>query len=159
MLYLIRSFTRSNSYLKIGYTNNLQGRMSAYKIENPGFELISTRQGDMREETRMHLYLTALGWKAKFQDEWFLDIPEIYQEFHQDIGKINRVIWKNRDSVISTSDFSGRSHGIQIYEELRFQHRYENLNSRVDNEWRYWNRQRDLKGRKKLIDEGWIDYV
>ena len=66
MLYLIRSFTRTGTFLKVGFTGDIERRMRDYLTENPGRELIGTRAGDLTEETRMHLYLTACGWKAGF---------------------------------------------------------------------------------------------
>lgn len=155
MLYLIRSFTRSGTYLKVGFTDNIERRMRDYLTENPGRELISTRAGDLTEETRMHLYLTACGWKADFLEEWFIDCPEVLSGFHDDLGRINRKIWRERDRLFTSFDFSRRSLKVQIYESLRFQHRAENLNALlIDREWRKWNLKKDLKGWQNMLNDG-----
>ena len=155
MLYLIRSFTRTGTFLKVGYTGNIERRMGEYLIENPGRELIGTRAGDLTEETRMHLYLTACGLKAEFLDEWFLDCPETLLGFHESREKENREIWRKRDIVFTSFDFSRRSLKVQIYEDLRFLHRAENLNAlTIDKEWRKWNMKKDLKGWQNMLKDG-----
>lgn len=158
MLYLIRTFTRTGTFLKVGYTGNLQERMRSYLTENPGRELISTRQGDLQEETRLHLYLTACNLKAGFLDEWFLDTPETLLGFHQSLGKMNRRIWNSRELAFGTTalDFSRRSPKVLIYEELRFLYRPAKDITRVDKEWKEWNLKESIKSRQKLLEEGWI---
>lgn len=157
MLYLLRSFTRNGSYLKIGYTGDLPSRMASYLTENPGRELIGTRGGDKLEETRMHLYLTALGYKASFLEEWFLDVPPVLEKFHDNIFKINREIWRNRDIILTGLDFSRRSYKVQIYEELRYLNKDLPMKKKIDLEWKAWNSLRDIQARKRLIEEGWLD--
>ena len=49
MLYLIRSWGRGKSILKIGYTSNLPKRMENY-YSNPLFEKISAREGSLTDE-------------------------------------------------------------------------------------------------------------
>lgn len=160
MLYLIRSFSRSGTYLKVGYTGNLDQRMKQYLVENPGRELISTREGDLTEETRMHLYLTACGLKAGFLDEWFIDCPETLTRFHQSRRKIDKVVWKEREKLFTAFDFSRRSLKVQIYEELRFQHRTEQLNSLIiDKEWKKWNMKEDMKTRSRMLKEGYLEFL
>ena len=156
MLYLIRTFTRTGTYLKVGYTGNLEERMRTYLTENPGRELISTRQGDLIEETRLHLYLTACSLKADFLDEWFLDIPETLQGFHQSQSKMNRCIWNQRELTFDPAlDFSRRTPKVLIYEELRFKYR-SSKNIEIDKNWKEWNLKKEIKARQKLLEEGWI---
>ena len=155
MLYLIRSFTRSGTFLKVGFTDNIDRRMRDYLTENPGRELVSTRAGDLTEETRLHLYLTACGWKAGFLEEWFQDCPEVLLGFHQARGKMNKMIWRKREDLFTSFDFSRRSLKVQIYEDLRFFHRAENLNAlTIDKEWRKWNMKKDLKGWQNMLKDG-----
>ena len=145
MLYLIRSFTRSGTYLKVGFTDNIDRRMRDYLTENPGRELVSTRAGDLTEETRLHLYLTACGFKAGFLEEWFIDCPGVLSGFHDRREKMDKMIWRKRELVFTSFDFSRRSLKVQIYESLRFQHRAEDLNAlTIDKEWRKWNMKKDL---------------
>jgi hypothetical protein len=160
MLYLIRSFTRTGTYLKVGYTANIERRMGEYLVENPGRELISIRAGDLTEETRMHLYLTACGFKADFLEEWFQDCPEVLLGFHQARGKMDKMIWRKRELVFTSFDFSRRSLKVQIYEELRFQHRAENLNAlMIDKEWKQWNLKRDIENRSRMLRDGLMEFL
>ena len=159
MLYLIRSFTRTGTYLKVGYTGDIERRMGEYLVENPGRELISIRAGDLTEETRMHLYLTACGFKADFLEEWFQDCPEVLLGFHQARGKMDKMIWRKRDLVFTSFDFSRRSIKVQIYEELRFIHRTQNLNIlSIDVEWRKWNLRKEIKARSNILKEGYLEF-
>jgi len=122
MLYLIRSFGKNKTALKIGFTDNIENRMNIYKAHNPFFELISTREGTFIEEAYIHLYLEALGYKEDFLNEWFIDTPEIYQIFHERIlsTKVKRTIWRNRDNLFKQVDFSNKLGFMRIlYEHLR----------------------------------------
>jgi hypothetical protein len=160
MLYLIRSFTRQGTYLKVGYTDNLKQRMNQYLVENPGRELVGTRQGNMIDETMMHLYLTAKNLKAEFLEEWFIDCPETLSGFHDSKQKQGRMIWRKREQLFTAFDFSRRSSKVQIYESLRFQHRSDNLNTlSIDKEWKSWNLKKDIENRRKLMEEGFLEFI
>lgn len=95
MLYLIKSFGRDGkSILKIGYTDDLNRRMSQYFYNNPCFELIATREGDELLEDMIQVYLKSLGYQYQRSgrlNEWFIDTPEIYQIFHIYQEKLERV--------------------------------------------------------------------
>ena len=160
MLYLIRTFKRKGTFLKVGYTGDLDGRMRTYLTDNPGYELLSTREGDLTEETRLHLYLTACNLKAGFLDEWFLDIPETLQGFHQSRSKMNKQIWNQRELAFGTTalDFSRRTPKVLIYEDLRFIFRNSKGlgNTKIDKDWKEWNLKESIKARQKLLEEGWI---
>ncbi len=148
MLYLIRTFGRGKdrTALKIGFTDNIKNRSQHYRLHNPFYEQISTREGDLILETKIHLYLTALGYKESFLDEWFVDIPAVLQEFHADIKKIDRTIWKNRNSLFTRADFKGGGKEIKakIYESLRMtriiKHPFQ-----IDSDWKIENNQKLLK--------------
>jgi hypothetical protein len=134
--------------------------MGEYLVENPGRELISVRAGDLTEETRMHLYLTACGWKAGFLEEWFIDCPEVLLGFHQARGKMDKMIWRKRELVFTSFDFSRRSLKVQIYEFLRFQHRAENLNAlMIDKEWKRWNMKKDLESWQNMLKDGMVEFL
>lgn len=139
MLYYIRTFGRGGkSYVKIGWTDNIDKRQRTYKTDNPLYEPISTREGDELLEKKLHLFLTSLGVKAGFMNEWFIDVPEINTYFHSTIGKLNKTIWKNRDNLFTVSDIKDSGHNIKrkIYEELRmiYQHKSK-LNKEIDKAW------------------------
>lgn len=122
MLYLIRTFGRgkNKTALKIGFTDNIKSRFQSYRLHNPFYEQISERKGDRILEAKLHLYLTALGYKESFLDEWFVDSSAVLQEFHADLYKIDRVIWRNRNSLFTRADFKGGNNlRCVIYEELR----------------------------------------
>jgi len=159
MLYLIRSFgPAGKSWLKVGFTDSIAQRISTYRVSNPGFQLLSIRPGDLTEETRTHLYLTACNLKADFLDEWFLDCPETLQRFHDSTERMDRWIWRKREGLFTAFDFSRRTPKVRIYEDLRFIHRNDSNNTiyNVDKEWKKWNLKRELEGRKKLLDSGYL---
>lgn len=50
MLYLIKS----QQYVKIGFTTDLEKRMSIYTTHNPDFELLDTCIGTLKDEKSLH---------------------------------------------------------------------------------------------------------
>ena len=71
MLYLIKSST----YLKIGYTYNIEKRMNQYATHNPDFILLDTAEGSLRDEENLHAILKPYWIK----NEWFyikLDVKQ-----------------------------------------------------------------------------------
>lgn len=122
MIYLIRTFGRCDNQtsLKVGFSDNLNQRLSSYKTQNPFFELITTRGGTILDETRIHTYLKFLNLKEDFLNEWFLDSDLVYQRFHDSFEKMNSVIWNNRSKIFTESDFKTESSiRYKLYEELR----------------------------------------
>ena len=59
------------TFLKVGYTDDLETRVKQYKLHNPGGKMIDTREGDEMLELKLHLRLTY--HKEDFLDEWFYD--------------------------------------------------------------------------------------
>jgi hypothetical protein len=111
--------------------------MGKYKGDNPFFELLSVREGSRTQEKLLHLYLTALGLKAEFLDEWFLDTTQTLSEFHVDWGKAERVVWRSRSSLFTASDFARGNIKCRVYEDLRFLHRYDRLDKNpIDVAWK-----------------------
>lgn len=160
MLYLLRSFgrTKKQRYLKVGYTRNLNERMNSYRTNNPFFELITTREGTLEDETRMHLYLQALGLKADFLNEWFLDTPRTITEFHTRAEKIDKVIWENRDKVIDL----GNEMKLRIYENLRMLYmrpgqKYKTLP--IDTEWKKMINKKYLRKFNGFLEQSDIEYI
>lgn len=122
MLYLIRTFgRRGRSMLKVGYTSDLQKRMENYYHSNPLYERISARQGDLKEEKRLQLYLQLLGLKCNILDEWYIDSPEVLKHFHDTQERIGRILWRHRDLVWKKEDLKkGADKRLrEIYEDLR----------------------------------------
>lgn len=63
MLYLIKS----ENYIKIGYSENLEKRLQSYNTHNPNYQLIDTIEGDEDLEKTIH----RLCKEFKFKNEWF----------------------------------------------------------------------------------------
>ena len=101
MIYLIRTFGRGKdkTALKIGFTDNIWARLQHYREHNPFFELISQRPGDEILETKLHLFLTAKGYKEEFLSEWFIDCSGVLELFHATLKKIDKTIWKQRNNL------------------------------------------------------------
>lgn len=98
MMYLLRSFTRKGTILKIGYASDGNRRFAQYQSHNPGIEFISSREGDILMETAFHVYLRFLGFSA-CKNEWYIDCPEVLTEFHTDFRKVKKTIWKHRSEI------------------------------------------------------------
>ena len=130
MLYLIRSWGKNKSLLKIGFTNDIKKRMDNYYHSNPLYEPIGTRDGTLIEEKKLHLYLELLGYKHTKLDEWFIDNPNIPSLFHDSISKINSTLWKNRDKIWKKDDLlDGSDKRLRtIFDELNNLYKPENTN-------------------------------
>ena len=153
MLYLIRSFGRGGkSYVKVGFSENLENRMGQYRIHNPLFETIAQRPGSIRDEMILHLYLEAFGYKAKFLNEWFIDCPEVLTLFHDDlIIKVPRLVWKMRESLFTIADFSNPLKR-EVYEHLR--HFWSNGIPKcdLDRDWKFAESREKFKKMKKTLN-------
>lgn len=102
MLYLFGSGTygKSKSFLKVGYTDDLDTRIKQYKLHNPGGILIDSRDGDELLESKLHLRL--FYYKEDFLDEWFYDEPEVLEIFKEDEETIDKWLWDNRLEVLQS---------------------------------------------------------
>lgn len=74
MLYLIKQYGKEKTYLKIGYTQNLEDRIKAYNTHNAEFELIDSMEGEQDLESFAHKLLI----NFKIKGEWFQEDPIIY---------------------------------------------------------------------------------
>ena len=150
MLYLIRTFGRgkNKTALKVGYSGDLDTRLKSYYHQNPFFEPISKRSGELYDEELIHLYLQCLGLKTSFLNEWFIDCNETLQQFHASKLKMQAVVWRERDKLFTQNDFKERGNSIRkrIYEDLRMVLYNPNKEVRVDKIWRM------EAGKKKLKD-------
>lgn len=79
MLYLIKS----GKYTKVGYTSNIEKRLSKYNTENPNYEVLGVKDGEFIDESEYHKRLNDYHIKG----EWFLlpdnVLEEITAEFCQ----------------------------------------------------------------------------
>lgn len=124
MIYLLRSYGLNNSsILKVGFSDQVDKRMSQYFYHNPFILEISKREGDEMFETLLHFYLKSLGYQRKVRsklDEWYFDCPEVYTIFHISRESLERELWKNRAKYFSgLSSFLIPSTEKMIYEYLR----------------------------------------
>ena len=76
MLYLIKLKGESNTLLKIGYTENINKRLKAYKTHNPLIELIDIKEGSIIDELNLHNKLKEYLFNNS--KEWFIENEEIY---------------------------------------------------------------------------------
>ena len=140
MIYLIRSYgIKGKSVLKIGFTDDFERRMDQYFYSNPMFQIVSTREGDEILENLFHRYLYFLGFQYKNNgklDEWFLDVPEIYQIFHLSQETVEKLVWRNRNKIFTIK--SGSSADYTMFEYLYYKHmkefkgtRYENIGNKI----------------------------
>lgn len=123
MLYLIKSYgVGGRSILKIGYTDNMENRMSRYFYSNPLFEIISTREGDEILEKLLHYYLYYLGYRFQKNgklDEWFLDSPEVRKVFHITQESLEARIWRLRSRVFDIAKVGSHvSNDNKLFEYL-----------------------------------------
>lgn len=88
MIYLIQdAYIDENDnfhkVLKIGYTSNIDSRMSQYISHNFGFKLLKTREGDEELEKLLHYYFNKYLIKESHNREWFEYNDEIINEFEK----------------------------------------------------------------------------
>lgn len=79
MIYLISNITPDIALLKIGYTNNINKRMSTYKTHNPTFNLLYVGEGNKENEKFLHLYFER--YRHESSKEWFYYTPIITEYF------------------------------------------------------------------------------
>ena len=97
MLYLIRAYGpgRDQSILKVGFSDDIESRLTQYFYANPYTLVISTREGDLLLEKLIHKYLYGLGLQFNINnsrlDEWFDNKPEVLQVFHLSKEKIEKL--------------------------------------------------------------------
>lgn len=82
MIYLIQGYGKVGKLLKIGYTNDLDFRLSMFKTNTPDFEVISTREGSVKFEHKLQKYFSNLNYIQKTGGrEWFIYDERIIREF------------------------------------------------------------------------------
>ena len=130
MLYLIKQYGKNTTYLKIGYTQNLQERLKAYNTHNAEFELVCSMEGDQELETFAHKLLLEYNIKG----EWFKEDPMVYyvwkltkQEY--DIRKQEDKIKGQEEAIKELKDsFKELSKDLLYYKE-----KYEELKAKLEN--------------------------
>ena len=110
MIYLIQdAYIDENDnfhkVLKIGYTSNIDSRISQYTSHNFGFKLLKTREGDEELEKLLHYYFNKYLIKESHNREWFEYNDEIINEFDK---------FEKEELSSKLSNFSKRR---KVYEE------------------------------------------
>lgn len=121
MLYLIKSYGYKGKVIyKVGFTNDITKRFNQYFSANPECELITTRPGNLIDEKLIHLYLCHKGYQYKKYgrlSEWYINDPMILQLFHYSISRIQKYVWKHRDSIFDFTSKTGNSE-TEVYTQL-----------------------------------------
>ena len=110
MLYLIQSVYKDDNdnyhdILKIGFTNNLEKRLSHYTSHNFGFKLLKTREGDEELEKLLHYHFNKYLIKESYNREWFEYNEEIINNFSilekEELSYLNKKNNKNQGEKIT----------------------------------------------------------
>ena len=113
MLYLLRSFGRNKSILKVGYASDIDRRLNTYFACAPYTELINTKEGDFTDETMLHIYLHYLDF-GELGNEWYKDCQEVIDIFNSDLNDVLKKVWDNRDSIFSLIDLD-QVYKVEVY--------------------------------------------
>lgn len=99
MLYLLRSYLKGgDSMLKVGYAGDYEYRLSQYTSHNPGIEEVSKIDGELIEETILHLYLHLKNFGI-YKDEWYKDCQEVIDIFNSYSETTEKAVWENRTAA------------------------------------------------------------
>ena len=110
MIYLIQSVYKDDNdnyhdILKIGYTSNLEKRLSHYTSHNFGFKLLKTREGNEEMEKLLHYYFNKYLIKESYNIEWFEYNEEIINNFSniekEELSYLNKKNNKNQEEKIT----------------------------------------------------------
>ena len=98
MLYLLRSYTKDGIILKVGYAEDYSKRLSQYQAHNPGIEEVGKREGEIEDETLLHVYLHMFGLGVH-KDEWYINSPDTIEKFNDSWDTISEYLWDNIDNI------------------------------------------------------------
>ena len=122
MLYLIKEYGKNKTYLKIGYTQNLEERLKAYNTHSAEFELVNSMEGSQELETFAHKLLADYNIKG----EWVKEDPMVYYVW--ELTKQEYKIREQEKSIKELKDsFKELSKDILFYKET-----YEKLNAKLE---------------------------
>lgn len=124
MLYVLRSYTKKESLLKIGYANDYDDRYLQYESHNPGIEEVGKREGSLIDEAVLHLYLHFLGYGIH-KDEWYKDCEEVIEIFNSSSLDIENAVWESREGIFTYYDFIKGCKKSKVYSDLYNKHKEE----------------------------------
>ena len=152
MLYLIKS----NNWLKIGFTNNLDDRLKHYNTDNPEHELISNREGDRKDESYLHSLFKSCEIKGEWMEynnfiiELFNKImlpSEINQKSIKEIKTLNTKLNLNNQDL---KYYKEQYHKLKKENEDRIEKNTEDISKlKEDNQ----DMRKQLEEQQKLIDK------
>lgn len=118
MLYLLRSYGKNLSILKVGYAKDYDNRYNQYESHNPYIEEVSKKDGDLTDETIIHFYLHFLGYGI-YKDEWYKDCQEVIDIFNSSILDIEKLVWDNRNEIFSSNLIDKNTGYMMVYNNLQ----------------------------------------
>ena len=147
MIYLIQSVYKDDNdnyhdILKIGYTSNLEKRLSHYTSHNFGFKLLKTREGNEELEKLLHYYFNKYLIKESHNREWFEYNEEIINEFEKlekeelSFLKPNKKIKNQKEQLVIDDDFLLElcKNNLDLFNELKiFLNTFNNIDKNFRN--------------------------
>lgn len=97
MLYLVKT----NEFYKIGFTDNLEKRMSNYTTYNPVIELLGIKEGTKNDETAYHLSFCNYDGTG----EWYKIPEEIINEIRKDFVPCDILKRPNKKFISKTEEY------------------------------------------------------
>lgn len=123
MLYLIKEYGKNKTYLKIGYTQNLEERLKAYNIHSAEFELVNSMEGSQELETFAHKLLANYNIKG----EWFKEDPMVYY-----VWELTKQEYKIREQEKTIEELEANLHKLSEHVDF-FKEKYEELKGKLEN--------------------------
>ena len=123
MLYLIKEYGKENTYLKIGYTQNLEERLKAYNTHSAEFELVNSMEGSQELEAFAHKLLADYNIKG----EWFKEDPMVYY-----VWELTKQEYKIREQEKTIEELETRLHKLSEHVDF-FKEKYEELKAELEN--------------------------
>lgn len=101
MLYLIKT----NNFTKIGYTKNLNNRISKYLTDNPTFEILGIKEGTLKDEQYYHErfndYIIRTEW-MELPDDILETVKQEFTPYNKNIKLYNSNKLLNPETLIDS---------------------------------------------------------
>lgn len=123
MLYLIKEYGKNKTYLKIGYTQNLEERLKAYNTHSAEFELVNSMEGSQELEAFAHKLLADYNIKG----EWFKEDPMVYY-----VWELTKQEYKIREQEKTIEELETRLYELSDHVDF-FKEKYEELKAELEN--------------------------
>ena len=123
MLYLIKEYGKNKTYLKIGYTQNLEERLKAYNTHSAEFELVNSMEGGSELESFAHKLLAEYNIKG----EWFKEDPMVYY-----VWELTKQEYKIRKQEKTIEELENNLSTLSDHVDF-FKKKYEELKAKLEN--------------------------